>query len=356
VKTLKHGERGAEVKTVQRLLKERGFFNAYVGGNFLERTEAAVKAFQAANKGPDGSDLEVDGIVGKNTWWALESTPAEAAATGSDYLKYGDKGNEVLKLQRLLAKQGFFKDEPSGSFNVVTQDAVTYFQQSHLGSDGSFLDVDGVVGPATWWALRNPSGAPQKSGLHSAAPASLTPLRQRQLEIVLGEHKKGVKEVPDGSNWGTEIPKYGGRKGDPWCCWFWSWGNKQTFGQYTLGAKIGSCMSAWKAAKKKGMAREKGAYVPIPGDAFVMLYRNSSGKLKGTGHIGYVLRVKVQNGRAVAINTVEGNSGNRVKLGKRTLASKDIVGFINPFPADEQPTDWESGIVDAAATEKLGTR
>ena len=207
MKTLKHGERGAEVKTLQRLLKERGFFNAYVGGNFLERTEAAVKAFQAANKGPDGSDLEVDGIVGKNTWWALENTPAEAAATGSDYLKYGDKGNEVLKLQRLLAKQGFFKDEPSGSFNVVTRDAVTYFQQSHLGSDGSFLDVDGVVGPATWWALRNPSGAPQKSGLHSAAPASLTPLRQRQLEIVLGEHKKGVKEVPDGSNWGHRDPE-----------------------------------------------------------------------------------------------------------------------------------------------------
>ncbi len=38
------------------------------------------------------------------------------------------------------------------------------------------------------------------------------------------------------------------------------------------------------------------------------------------------------------------------------LASKDIVGFINPFPADEQPTTWESGIVDAAATEKLRTR
>ena len=112
--------------------------------------------------------------------WALESTSAEAAATGSDYLKYGDKGNEVLKLQRLLAKQGFFKDEPSGSFNVVTQDAVTYFQQSHLGSDGSFLDVDGVVGPATWWALRNPSGAPPEVRAaqcstgqpHAAAPAA----------------------------------------------------------------------------------------------------------------------------------------------------------------------------------------
>ena len=150
VKTLRHGDRGAEVKTLQRLLKERGFFNAYVGGNFLERTEAGVKAFQAANKGPDGDKLEVDGSAGKNTWWALEGPAAEAVATGSDYLKYGDKGDEVLKLQRLLAKAGFFKGEPSGSFNVVTRDAVTYFQQSHLGSDGSFLDVDGVVGPATW--------------------------------------------------------------------------------------------------------------------------------------------------------------------------------------------------------------
>ncbi|MCH8984804.1 MAG: hypothetical protein IH943_12025 [Acidobacteria bacterium] len=38
------------------------------------------------------------------------------------------------------------------------------------------------------------------------------------------------------------------------------------------------------------------------------------------------------------------------------LASMDIVGFINPFPADEQPTDWEGGIVDTAATEELGAR
>jgi hypothetical protein len=104
--------------------------------------------------------------------------------------------------------------EPAGNYLKLTRNAVTYFQQTHVGPNGAFLDVDGVVGPDTWWALRNPSGAAQKSGLDPDIPRGLTPLRTRLLEIALAEHAKGVKEIPDGAIWSPEIAKYGGSKGD----------------------------------------------------------------------------------------------------------------------------------------------
>lgn len=65
--TLQKGSKGAQVKTVQRILKALGYdLGSYgVDGDFGTMTDKAVKAFQKAEK------LEVDGIVGINTWTKL---------------------------------------------------------------------------------------------------------------------------------------------------------------------------------------------------------------------------------------------------------------------------------------------
>jgi len=187
-------------------------------------------------------------------------------------------------------------------------------------------------------------------------PRNLSPLRRKQLEIALKEHDDGVHEIPDGSNWGGGIIKYGGQKGWAWCCLFWSWCNKECFGKYSLGRKEAGCQRAWKRAQTLGMWRDKATYSPIPGDAFVMLYRDSAGRLTGRGHIGFVMRVGVADGRPLKINTVEGNCGNRVKIGERTLADPNIVGFINNLPPEEQPEGWETGLVRAASVRRATTR
>jgi hypothetical protein len=57
-----------EVKTLQTLLRDRGF-DAQPDGFFGDGTDAAVKAFQRAN------DLDDDGVVGPRTWAALEGLP-----------------------------------------------------------------------------------------------------------------------------------------------------------------------------------------------------------------------------------------------------------------------------------------
>lgn len=67
MKTLRKGDKGEEVRTLQRLL------GVTVSGDFSAKTEAAVKSFQ------NGNSLTADGIVGAKTWAALGVTVAKNA-------------------------------------------------------------------------------------------------------------------------------------------------------------------------------------------------------------------------------------------------------------------------------------
>ncbi|MDO9022055.1 MAG: peptidoglycan-binding protein [Deltaproteobacteria bacterium] len=61
---LERGSEGRSVRVLQEALVELGY-EIDVDGDFGRATEQAVLAFQEAN------DLDVDGIVGPNTWEAL---------------------------------------------------------------------------------------------------------------------------------------------------------------------------------------------------------------------------------------------------------------------------------------------
>lgn len=63
--TVRKGDDGAAVLSVQRRLQELGFDPGAVDGDFGAQTEAAVKAFQRAR------GLDADGIVGPETWAKL---------------------------------------------------------------------------------------------------------------------------------------------------------------------------------------------------------------------------------------------------------------------------------------------
>lgn len=62
---LKLGVKGDEVTKLQNRLKELGYYEGNISGNFLGHTRNAVKAFQKQNA------LDVDGVVGEETWNAL---------------------------------------------------------------------------------------------------------------------------------------------------------------------------------------------------------------------------------------------------------------------------------------------
>jgi peptidoglycan hydrolase-like protein with peptidoglycan-binding domain len=84
---------------------------------------------------------------------ALQSamtTTAPSSAPGHvfvSYLRPGSNGNEVLRLQNILAKLGYLAATPNGNYGPATIEAVIKFQQA------KGLAQLGVVGPATRAAL-----------------------------------------------------------------------------------------------------------------------------------------------------------------------------------------------------------
>lgn len=272
-------------------------------------------------------------------------------------LYLGAEGAAVDDLLVLLDAQGYWdlKVTRSDEFDSDVEDAVIYFQQTHQGPDGLMLISDGVVGPKTWWSLQNPEGAAQRSGIRATPPGGLGPLRKRVLDVALAEHWLDVKEIPGGSNRGPHVDKYlpafwkhPGEKGPAWCCFFYSWVAKTALGEWPLGRREGSCSSARRAAGKLGLwvPKSNATRGPYPGDAFIM------DKGANGGHVGYVLRVSEDGMR---INTVEGNCGNRVKLGLRYLTDPQIVGFIDNVPS-EKPVSFSRGVMNAPLVGRDGTR
>ena len=155
-KVLSYGDNGSPVKTLQARLKELGYFDGNIGGNYLEKTESAVKRFQAA------AGFDVNGVATVELQEFLFSPDAPAATsyqaqptprptekpvstTGSGYveLSYGDSGSRVKKIQSRLKELGYFNGNVAGNYLEKTRSAVAAFQKT------AGLTADGVATVAT---------------------------------------------------------------------------------------------------------------------------------------------------------------------------------------------------------------
>lgn len=77
----------------------------------------------------------------------LFAAPAQASTLGQRVLKKGNRGDDVVTLQRVLAMKGYSVGGADGVFGRRTKVAVKRFQRRR------HLKADGVVGPATTRAL-----------------------------------------------------------------------------------------------------------------------------------------------------------------------------------------------------------
>lgn len=88
---LKQGSRGEQVKTMQRKLKNWGYYKGSVDGIFGAKTKEAVKYFQRRN------GLTVDGIVGNKTLKALGmSTSGSNNSSSGATSSYSDADINLL--------------------------------------------------------------------------------------------------------------------------------------------------------------------------------------------------------------------------------------------------------------------
>ncbi|MBE9029403.1 peptidoglycan-binding protein [filamentous cyanobacterium LEGE 11480] len=167
---LQFGDNGAEVTQLQGILRLMGLYTDAIDGVFDAATQASVLRFQQL------AGLEQDGIVGAATWVKLlppapgeaavkvivpaktvapvaaakpvKPAPKPVAEVGEPVLRNGAEGPAVYKLQRRLSALGFYNGPIDGGFGDVTEAAVKAAQRN------AGLDPDGVVGAATWRALR----------------------------------------------------------------------------------------------------------------------------------------------------------------------------------------------------------
>ena len=150
--TLRPGDTGAAVRTMQATLYELGYYDGSRDGVYGATTQDAVRAFQIRNK-----VTPVDGIAGNKTLTKLYSgTAVAAAAKTTEYktLRKGDRGDEVVQMQDSLQQLGYLATV-TGYYDDATVAAVRSFQ-SRNG-----LSVDGSAGQETLAVLygRNPRAA-----------------------------------------------------------------------------------------------------------------------------------------------------------------------------------------------------
>ncbi|HWC67271.1 MAG TPA: peptidoglycan-binding protein [Acidimicrobiales bacterium] len=151
---LQPGDTGPTVTKLQQMLAAAGFDPGAADGNFGPRTEVAVRAYQTSRR------LDVDGIVGRQTWTALTTdqpaVPPKDSPVKRDVrvdpatrptVQVGSSGDVVLDLQKRLAMAGFDPGPADGEFGPRTGDAVRAFQRA------KGLKADGICGPRTWTAL-----------------------------------------------------------------------------------------------------------------------------------------------------------------------------------------------------------
>lgn len=75
----KMGSQGTEVRKIQTVLKEKGYYTGKIDGIYGTQTKNAVIRFQKSR------GLTADGIAGKNTLAALGITTSSGSASSSDY-------------------------------------------------------------------------------------------------------------------------------------------------------------------------------------------------------------------------------------------------------------------------------
>lgn len=137
------------VADIQRRLIELGYLRGEADGKWGGQSKQAMKLFQQLH------ELDATGTPDEASIRKLNSDDVIAMPTR---LYQGDKGEEVLRLQRRLYQFGFLTDEPDGSYGKSTVEAVKAFQQRLIDQElaQSFeITASGEATPITQLILYN---------------------------------------------------------------------------------------------------------------------------------------------------------------------------------------------------------
>jgi putative chitinase len=308
---LKEGANGPQVADLQRKLAAAGFSPGAADGAFGPKTKAAVVAFQRAR------GLVADGIVGPKTWAALNAAPP--SAPGGTVLKEGARGASVVDLQKKLAAHGFSPGAADGVFGPRTESAVKSFQRA------KGLVADGIVGPKTWGALNSTPSTPRPPPTGPTGPTGpvgpVTPgngnFASGVVALAQAELNKGVAENPPGSN-RQPYSAFWNRPPEPWCADFVSYICRQNGNKDINFASVDMLLGH---LKKTGQFH---ANNPAAGDIIIFDWNRNDND--PSEHTGIVESVFQRDGKTW-VQTIEGNSSNKVARRQYPVNDQSIVGY-----------------------------
>lgn len=148
---LRIGSTGESVKELQTILTSLLYYTGNIDGNFGATTENAVKRFQTNNR------LTPDGIVGRDTWSALDTLYSPLAICdeeqpGGDYKIYTVVAGDTL--WALARRFGTTVDELK-RINNLTSDQLSIGQQLRIPmSEPSYITYTVVAGDSLWAIAR----------------------------------------------------------------------------------------------------------------------------------------------------------------------------------------------------------
>ena len=97
----------------------------------------------------DSREAIVSVLGSRKLWIDLRNLRNQVTGKDDNILSYGDRGEDVQKLQAALKRSGFFKIHPTGYDGKITKLAVTRFQKSRG------FPADGIAGAHTRKALES---------------------------------------------------------------------------------------------------------------------------------------------------------------------------------------------------------
>ncbi len=170
-------------------------------GNFDAAISQAVLAFKhdAANNGDTG--FPENATAGNGTFdanWLYTFAGGRAIQTGRN-------GFDVVFLQTILQRLGYYSGRVHGYYDAVTRAAVIAFQSA------SGIATDGVVGPATFFKIgqHNPLAAPGPLGIAWPAPQAEPAPEPLAPDYIDCATALKPQFIPGGSLWLRQGPGHG---------------------------------------------------------------------------------------------------------------------------------------------------
>lgn len=228
-------------------------------------------------------------------------------------VRSGSKGSGVTSVQKELRAAGINPGPIDGDFGAKTRAAVMSYQRKYK------LQVDGIVGPKTWYALTHdrftPAGKKPSTPVKPKNPVAPVPggRPSSKVQKLLAEARKHLG-FHEGTGNKNPFSKALGRPPEAWCADFVSFCAKKA------GLKMNTASAQQVANIIKAQGGWKGKSNPKPGDAVTFRWDGSGG---WADHVGLVEKVFMRGGKKY-IQTIEGNSGDRVRR-KTYLASSSVI-------------------------------